>query len=72
MANGFSCCYRCADRALGCHGICKDYIEEVQKNNELKDRLRKESDVLSDVYAVKRYHKTKRTRSNKKKTMHLK
>lgn len=26
-----SVCMNCGDRRIGCHGICKDYIEEVKK-----------------------------------------
>lgn len=32
-------CRNCADRTLGCHGVCQDYIKAVEEN-----KLRKEHD----------------------------
>lgn len=32
-------CRNCADRAVGCHGVCKDYVEAVEAN-----KLRKEQE----------------------------
>lgn len=32
-------CRNCADRAVGCHGVCKDYAEAVEAN-----KLRKEQE----------------------------
>ena len=36
-----SVCMNCGDRRIGCHGICKDYIEEVENANKEKEKKRK-------------------------------
>ena len=36
-----SVCMNCGDRRIGCHGICKDYIEEVENANKVKENRRK-------------------------------
>ena len=32
-----SVCMNCGDRRIGCHGICKDYCEEVANANKAKE-----------------------------------
>lgn len=36
-----SVCMNCGDRRIGCHGICKDYCEEVANANKVKEKKRK-------------------------------
>ena len=36
-----SVCMNCGDRRIGCHGICKDYCEEVANANKEKENRRK-------------------------------
>ena len=36
-----SVCMNCGDRRIGCHGICKDYCEEVANANKVKENKRK-------------------------------
>ena len=36
-----SVCMNCSDRRIGCHGICKDYCEEVENSNKVKEKKRK-------------------------------
>ena len=36
-----SVCMNCGDRRIGCHGICKDYCEEVENANKAKENKRK-------------------------------
>ena len=36
-----SVCMNCSDRRIGCHGICKDYCEEVENANKVKEKKRK-------------------------------
>ena len=36
-----SVCMNCGDRRIGCHGICKDYCEEVANANKEKENKRK-------------------------------
>lgn len=36
-----SVCMNCGDRRIGCHGICKDYCEEVANGNKEKESRRK-------------------------------
>ena len=37
-----SVCMNCGDRRIGCHGVCKDYCEEVANANKIKEKKRKE------------------------------
>lgn len=30
-------CRNCADRAVGCHGVCKDYAKAVEENKRRKE-----------------------------------
>lgn len=30
-------CLNCADRKIGCHGVCVDYIEFQKKQKQLRD-----------------------------------
>lgn len=32
----FDCCKNCADRRIGCHGICKDYVDAKAKHQDNK------------------------------------
>ena len=41
-----SVCMNCGDRRIGCHGICKDYIEEVANANKAKENKRKFCETL--------------------------
>ena len=36
-----SVCMNCGDRRIGCHGVCKDYCEEVANANKVKENKRK-------------------------------
>ena len=36
-----SVCMNCGDRRIGCHGICKEYCEEVENANKAKENKRK-------------------------------
>jgi hypothetical protein len=40
--NHFECCKRCANRSVGCHGICKDYISAKKEAEEEKILIAKE------------------------------
>ena len=41
LGNGYSVCMNCGKRKIGCHIICKDYIEEVANANKAKENKRK-------------------------------
>lgn len=35
-------CLKCADRKIGCHGVCVDYIEFQKKQKQLRKSKEKE------------------------------
>lgn len=35
-------CKNCADRKIGCHGVCKDYIEYQSRNEQIKKNKKKQ------------------------------
>ena len=45
LGNGCSVCMNCGDRRIGCHGICKDYIEETAKNKMISEERKKKEDI---------------------------
>lgn len=60
---GISVCKDCGDRRIGCHGVCKDYCEEVAKASKVKEAKRKEADLrnaFADVRQsrLKTYHRS--------------
>ena len=60
---GISVCKDCGDRRIGCHGVCKDYCEEVSKASKVKEAKRKEADLrnaFADVRQsrLKTYHRS--------------
>lgn len=40
-----SVCMNCGDRRIGCHGICKDYIDETVKNKMISEERKKKEDI---------------------------
>ena len=60
-----TCCYNCADRRLGCHGVCKDYNDEVVARRELNRQIRKEKSIDNALNQINSVHIQKRTKSNK-------
>lgn len=45
LGNGYSVCMNCGDRRIGCHGICKDYIEETAKNKMISEERKKKENI---------------------------
>lgn len=44
-----TCCKDCSERRIGCHGMCKDYMEEVNKNKQWKENVKKNK-TLDDAF----------------------
>lgn len=40
-----TCCMNCTERYIGCHGSCKTYLEEVDKNNAEKEAIKKSKPI---------------------------
>mgnify|MGYP007007438925 CR=1 FL=1 len=40
-------CKNCADRKIGCHGVCKDYIEYQSRNEQIKKNKKKQQQYES-------------------------
>ena len=41
LVNSYYVCMNCGKRKIGCHSICKDYIEEVENANKVKENRKK-------------------------------
>lgn len=42
-------CRNCADRSVGCHGVCKDYSDFVIANREEKKWLKEKNDMSNSA-----------------------
>lgn len=49
-----SCCYNCSERSIGCHGMCKDYMEEVNKNEKLKKEINEKKQMENAFVDLKK------------------
>ena len=56
LGNSYSVCMNCGKRKIGCHSICKDYIEEVENANKVKENRRK---FCETSFALKHLDRTK-------------
>lgn len=65
----FECCHNCLFRQPGCHGACKDYLEEKAEYEAKKHIFKKKNptDYLEYISA-----KFNRKKSNGYKTRHKK
>lgn len=55
-----SVCKDCTLRIVGCHTICEQYLEEVKKNNERRERNMKQyriDDTLADMHRASKRNK---------------
>ena len=66
-----SVCMNCGDRRIGCHGICKDYIEEVEKNKIIKEKKKKEENIIKALKHLDR-PKVSRRSNNTPQRCHMK
>ena len=63
LGGGYSVCMNCGDRRIGCHGVCKDYCEEVARKNKQKEQERKQCELRNAFCDVKQartksYHRS--------------
>ena len=66
-----SVCMNCGDRRIGCHGICKDYIEEVENANKVKENKRKSYETSFALHHLDR-PKSHRRSENTPQRSHMK
>ena len=66
-----SVCMNCGDRRIGCHGICKDYCEEVANANKEKENKRKFCETLFALNHLDR-PKVNRRSNNTPQRCHMK
>ena len=71
LGNSYSVCMNCGDRRIGCHGICKDYCEEVENANKVKENRRKFCETLSALNHLDR-PKSHRRSENTPQRCHMK
>lgn len=48
------CCHNCSERRIGCHGMCKDYMEEVNRNNKIKEEINKKKQMENAFIDLKK------------------
>lgn len=51
-------CKDCPDRTIGppgCHSYCKEYLERIAKDREIKEKIRKEKKAWNDFNEVRHY-----------------
>lgn len=54
-------CQHCADKRMGCHGVCKDYNDYVVQNKKEKEWLKqKNSTTISECNFVDQAFKRSR------------
>ena len=66
-----SVCMNCGDRRIGCHGVCKDYCEEVANANKEKEEKRKRYETVFALHHLDR-PKVNRRSDNTPKRCHKK
>ena len=42
-------CRYCCDKAIGCHGVCKDYIEWSNQQTQLREHIYEQKRMVSDI-----------------------
>ena len=53
-----TCCYKCEERTVGCHGTCERYLNQVKEHQEESERIRKakaenrQLESYADVFAI--------------------
>ena len=71
LGNSYSVCMNCGKRKTGCHSICKDYIEEIESANKVKENRRKFYETSFALHHLDR-PKTYRRLSNTPQRNHMK
>lgn len=71
LGNGYSVCMNCGDRRIGCHGVCKDYIEETAKNKMISEERKKKEDIVKALHHLDR-PKSHRRSNNMPQISHMK
>lgn len=54
-----TCCYKCEERTVGCHGTCERYLNQVKEHQEESERIRKAKEERRQFES---YYKDKKTR----------
>lgn len=71
MNSKHSVCMNCGDRRIGCHGVCKDYIEETAKNKMISEERKKKEDIGKALHHLDRT-KSHRRSNNTPQRSHMK
>lgn len=71
LGNSKSVCMDCKDRIIGCHTICKAYLEEVEKNKIIKEKKKKEENIIKALKHLDR-PKVSRRSNNTPQRCHIK
>lgn len=71
LGNSKSVCMDCKDRIIGCHIICEAYLEEVAKNKIIKEKKKKEENIIKALKHLDR-PKVSRRSNNTPQRCHIK
>lgn len=71
LGNSKSVCMDCKDRIIGCHTICEAYLEEVEKNKIIKEKKKKEENIVKALKHLDR-PKVSRRSNNTPQRCHIK
>ena len=71
LGNSYSVCMDCKYRIIGCHTICEAYLEEVEKNKIIKEKKKKEENIIKALKHLDR-PKVSRRSNNTPQRCHMK
>lgn len=71
LGNGYSVCMNCGKRKIGCHIICKDYIEETEKNKKISEERKKKENIEKALHHLDRPRSHRRS-NNMPQISHMK
>ena len=71
LGNSKFVCMDCKDRIIGCHTICEAYLEEVAKNKIIKEKRKKEENIIKALKHLDR-PKVSRRSNNTPQRCHIK
>lgn len=54
-----TCCYECADRRVGCHSVCKQYLAEAEQRQKENARNLKEKGLERQFRELKKRRRRK-------------
>ena len=57
-------CRYCCDRKVGCHGVCKDYMEWANEHSKQREQIHKQQKIVSEIEQLNKQVANKKRSSN--------